>query len=194
MRLCAPASVYDANRFMLHAMLQRLGVVVHDLGILPDDRDATATALSAAAENHDLVVTSGGVSMGEEDHVKAALEAKGSLAFWKLAIKPGRPVAMGILHGTPFVGLPGNPVAVFVCFAALVRPLLAALNGATGRALAPAKGDLRLRLQEKAGTPRISPRLAANRCVGRNDRRKICSARQRRADVADPHARPRRTA
>lgn len=125
------AAVYDANRFMLHAMLQRLGVDVHDLGILPDDRGIITTALGAAAKSYDLVVTSGGVSIGEEDHVKAALEAEGSLAFWKLAIKPGRPVAMGILHGTPFIGLPGNPVAVFVCFAALVRPLIAALNGAT---------------------------------------------------------------
>ncbi len=125
------AAVYDANRFILHAMLQRLGVHVHDLGILPDDRGAIAAALSEAAEAYDFVVTSGGVSMGEEDHVKAAIEEKGSLAFWKLAIKPGRPVAMGILNGTPFIGLPGNPVAVFVCFAVLVRPLIAALNGAT---------------------------------------------------------------
>ncbi|QXX74819.1 gephyrin-like molybdotransferase Glp [Methylovirgula sp. HY1] len=129
------AAVYDANRFMLHAMLQRLGVEVEDLGILPDDRGLITTALGEAAKSYDLVVTSGGVSMGEEDHVKAALEAEGSLAFWKLAIKPGRPVAMGILHGTPFIGLPGNPVAVFVCFAALVRPLIAALNGATAEPL-----------------------------------------------------------
>jgi molybdopterin molybdotransferase len=125
-----PAAVYDANRFMLHAMLQRLGLDVADLGILPDNRAATHKALAAAAESHDLVVTSGGVSMGEEDHVKAAIAELGSLSFWKLAIKPGRPVAMGILQGTPFVGLPGNPVAVFICFAALVRPLIAALNGA----------------------------------------------------------------
>jgi molybdopterin molybdotransferase len=130
-----PAAVYDANRFMLHAMLQRLDVEVADLGILPDNRAATVAALSAAAKAHDLVVTSGGVSMGEEDHVKAAIEEKGSLAFWKLAIKPGRPVAMGILDGTPFIGLPGNPVAVFVCFAALVRPLIAALSGETAEPL-----------------------------------------------------------
>ena len=129
------AAVYDANRFMLHAMLQRLGVQVEDLGILPDDHGIITMALADAAKSYDLVVTSGGVSMGEEDHVKAALEAEGSLAFWKLAIKPGRPVAMGILHGTPLIGLPGNPVAVFVCFAALVRPLVAALNGATAEPL-----------------------------------------------------------
>lgn len=124
------AAIYDANRFMLHAMLQRLGVQVHDLGILPDERERTASALQEAAHAFDLVITSGGVSMGEEDHVKAVLETRGSLAFWKLAIKPGRSVAMGVLDGTPFIGLPGNPVAVFVCFATLVRPLIAALNGA----------------------------------------------------------------
>lgn len=130
-----PAAVYDANRFILHTMLQRLGVHVHDFGILPDDRNAIAMALMEAATGYDLVLTSGGVSMGEEDHVKAAIEEKGALAFWKLAIKPGRPVAMGILEGTPFIGLPGNPVAVFVCFAALVRPLIAALNGAEAEPL-----------------------------------------------------------
>lgn len=124
-----PAAVYDANRFMLRAMLQRLGVHVHDLGILPDDRRYIAEALSEAAGTYDLVVTSGGVSVGEEDHVKAAIEEKGTLTFWKLAIKPGRPVALGVLDGTPFIGLPGNPVAVFVSFATLVRPLIAALNG-----------------------------------------------------------------
>jgi molybdopterin molybdotransferase len=124
-----PAAIYDANRFMLHALLQRLGLAVEDLGILPDNRAAIAAALHEAAEKYDLVLTSGGVSMGEEDHVKGALQEHGTLAFWKLAIKPGRPVAMGILQGTPFIGLPGNPVAVFVCFAALVRPLVAALNG-----------------------------------------------------------------
>jgi molybdopterin molybdotransferase len=125
-----PAQVYDANRFILHALLRRLGVDVQDLGILPDRRARVAAALTEAADAYDLVVTSGGVSMGEEDHVRAAIEEQGALAFWKLAIKPGRPVAMGILRGTPFVGLPGNPVAVFICFAALVRPLVAALNGA----------------------------------------------------------------
>lgn len=130
-----PAAVYDANRFMLHAMLQRLGLDVADLGILPDHRATTRKALDAAAEAYDLVVTSGGVSMGEEDHVKAAIEDLGSLSFWKLAIKPGRPVAMGLLKGTPFIGLPGNPVAVFICFAALVRPLITALNGAIAEPL-----------------------------------------------------------
>lgn len=145
------AAVYDANRFILHAMLQRLGVDVHDLGILPDDRSVITTALGEAAKSYDLVVTSGGVSMGEEDHVKAAIEEKGSLAFWKLAIRPGRPVAMGILGGTPFIGLPGNPVAVFVCFATLVRPLIAALNGAEAEPLRRQKVTSGFAFKKKPG-------------------------------------------
>lgn len=123
------AAVYDANRFLLQSLLRRLGVEVTDLGILSDDCNETETALAAAAEHHDLVVTSGGVSMGEADHVKAAIGNVGSLVFWKLAIKPGRPVAMSVIKGTPLIGLPGNPVAVFITFAYIVRPLIAALNG-----------------------------------------------------------------
>ncbi len=126
----APASLYDSNRFSLMAMLRRAGCAVTDLGILADDPTATAAALDEAARTHDLVVTSGGVSTGEEDHVKAAVTARGSLVFWRLAIKPGRPVAMGVVGGTPFVGLPGNPVAVFVTWAHVLRPLVAALTGA----------------------------------------------------------------
>lgn len=125
-----PAAVYDANRFILHGLLRRLGVEVTDLGILADDHDKIAVALHAAARTHDLVLTSGGVSVGEEDHVKAAVSQSGSLVFWRLAIKPGRPVAMGVIDGTPFVGLPGNPVAAFVTFAYVARPLIAALSGA----------------------------------------------------------------
>jgi molybdopterin molybdotransferase len=124
------AGVYDANRFMLASLLRRQGANVTDLGILADDRDAIAQALSKAAREHDLVITSGGVSIGEEDHVKAALHQNGSLVFWRLAIKPGRPVAMGIIEGTPFVGLPGNPAAVFITFIHILRPLIAALSGA----------------------------------------------------------------
>lgn len=124
------AGVYDANRFMLAALLRRQGVDVTDLGVLADNREAIASALWQAAHSHDLVVTSGGVSAGDADHVKAALGQNGSLVFWRLAIKPGRPVAMGILAGKPFVGLPGNPVAVFVTFVYVLRPLIAALSGA----------------------------------------------------------------
>ena len=127
----APASLYDSNRYSLMAMLKRAGCDVTDLGILKDEVEETTARLAAAAAGHDLVVTSGGVSTGEEDHVKAALAARGSLVFWRLAIKPGRPVAMGVLDGAAFVGLPGNPVAVFVTWAHVLRPIVAALSGAT---------------------------------------------------------------
>jgi molybdopterin molybdotransferase len=125
-----PGRLYDSNRFTLAALLRGLGCSVTDLGILPDRREAVADALAAAAPAHDLILTSGGVSTGEEDHVKAAVEAAGSLFLWRLAIKPGRPVAMGQVGGTAFVGLPGNPVAVMVTFAHIVRPLALHLMGA----------------------------------------------------------------
>jgi molybdopterin molybdotransferase len=125
------AKIYDSNRFMLLALLRRLACEVTDLGILPDDRAIVSQALAGAADGHDLIVTSGGVSTGEEDHVKAAVESAGGLSFWRLAIKPGRPVAMGIVRGTPFVGLPGNPVAVFVTFAHVARVMIARLAGET---------------------------------------------------------------
>jgi molybdopterin molybdotransferase len=125
----AAGKIYDSNRFMLRALLRRLACEVTDLGILPDDRTAVSRALSAAVADHDLIVTSGGVSTGEEDHVRAAVESAGGLAFWRLAIKPGRPVAMGVVRGTPFVGLPGNPVAVFVTFAHVARAMIARLSG-----------------------------------------------------------------
>jgi molybdopterin molybdotransferase len=124
-----PAALYDANRFMLIAMIRRLGCRVTDLGILPDRREAVAAALQGAAGGHDLLITSGGVSTGEEDHVKAAVEEGGALAFWRLGIKPGRPVALGVVQGTAFIGLPGNPVAVFVTFTQVARALVARLAG-----------------------------------------------------------------
>jgi len=131
------AAIYDSNRFTLTTMLRRSGCEVTDLGILKDNRDAMQASLWAAAQRHDLIVTSGGVSTGEEDHVRAAIAARGSLVFWRLAIKPGRPVAMGVVSGTPLVGLPGNPVAVFVTFAHVLRPLVAAIAGAVASPLVP---------------------------------------------------------
>jgi molybdopterin molybdotransferase len=123
------AKIFDSNRPMLVALLARTGAEATDLGILPDRTDALATALASAAATHDLLLTSGGVSTGEEDHVKAAVAQAGQLDHWRVSIKPGRPVAMGTIAGAAFVGLPGNPVAVFVTFAHIVRPLLAALAG-----------------------------------------------------------------
>jgi molybdopterin molybdotransferase len=129
------AGLYDANRALLRAMLDQLGAQVSDLGILRDDREKLSARLAEAAEGHDLVLSSGGVSTGEADYVKDAIGAAGSLVFWRVAIKPGRPVAMGVLRGTAFVGLPGNPVAVFVTFARVVRPLLLRLAGAAAEPL-----------------------------------------------------------
>jgi molybdopterin molybdotransferase len=124
------AQLFDSNRFMLIAMAARFGCEVSDLGVLPDDRASLAGALRQAAGSHDLILTTGGVSTGEEDHVKAAVETVGSLVLWRMAIKPGRPVAMGVIEGTPFIGLPGNPVASFVTFAHVARPMILALAGA----------------------------------------------------------------
>ena len=124
------AALYDANRELLRGLLARLETEVSDLGILRDDPDKLSARLAEAAQGHDLVLTSGGVSTGEADYVKDAIGAAGSLVFWRIAIKPGRPVAMGVMRGAAFVGLPGNPVAVFVTFARVVRPLLLRLAGA----------------------------------------------------------------
>lgn len=121
---------FDANRPMLAALLLARGLKVRDLGILPDDRPAIAAALRAAARECDVLLTSGGVSTGEEDHVKAAIEAAGSLDFWRLAIKPGRPIAMGRVEEKVFLGMPGNPAAVFVTFLRFVGPVLDMLAGA----------------------------------------------------------------
>jgi molybdopterin molybdotransferase len=118
-------------------MLKRLGCEVADLGILRDDRAALAQGLKEVAASHDLILTSGGVSTGEEDHVKAAVGAAGKLVLWRMAIKPGRPVAMGIIGGTPLIGLPGNPVASYVTFVHVVRPTVLALSGAMLQSLVP---------------------------------------------------------
>ena len=122
--------LFDSNRVMLIAMLRRLDCEVIDLGILRDEPSGIASALKGAARTSDLIITSGGVSTGDADYVKASLESIGTLVFWRMAIKPGRPVAMGVVEGTPFIGLPGNPVASFVTFVALVRPAVFALAGA----------------------------------------------------------------
>lgn len=124
-----PGGIYNSNRFMLRALLTGLGCEVSDLGIVPDKLDATRAALREAAQGHDLILTSGGVSMGEEDHVKPAVEAEGSLDMWKIAMKPGKPLAYGKVHGAAFIGLPGNPVSSFVTFLLMVRPFLLATQG-----------------------------------------------------------------
>ncbi len=126
----APAGcIFDANRFTVMAMLRAQGCVVDDLGILPDDPAQITRALAAAAASHDLILTSGGVSVGDEDHVKAAVESLGRLHFWRLAIKPGRPVALGQIADCVFIGLPGNPVAAMVTFMRVALPVILRLAG-----------------------------------------------------------------
>ncbi len=121
--------IFDANRYTVMGLLEGLGCAVTDLGILPDAYDAIHAALADAAPAHDLLITSGGVSMGEEDHVREAVEALGRLHFWRLAIKPGRPIALGQVGGTAFIGLPGNPVAAMVTFMRIARPVVLRLSG-----------------------------------------------------------------
>lgn len=164
-RALSRAALYDANRFILGGLIARTGAELVDCGILRDDPEALRDGLLGASTHADVVVTSGGVSTGEEDHVKAALEAVGRLDWWRIGIKPGRPVAMGVIGGAAVLGLPGNPVAVYVTFTQIVRPLIAALSGETWRKPRPipvASGFaykkkagrrefVRVRLEERAG-------------------------------------------
>jgi molybdopterin molybdotransferase len=126
-----PGTIYNSNRFFLRALLLRLGCEVTDLGIVPDRLDATIDALRGAAKGHDLILTSGGVSVGEEDHIKPAVQTLGTLDLWHIAIKPGKPFAYGRVQDAHFIGLPGNPVSSFVTFLLLVRPFLLKLQGVT---------------------------------------------------------------
>ncbi len=139
-----PGQIYNSNRYMLAGMLEDLGMTVVDMGIVPDDPEGTRRLLSQAAESADVVLSTGGVSVGEEDHVKGAVEALGQLQLWKLAIKPGKPLAYGRVAGKPFFGLPGNPSSVFVTFTVIARPYLLRMQGLTS--------DLRLtEIQAAAG-------------------------------------------
>jgi len=131
----APGAIYNSNRFFLQALLKRLGCEVSDLGIVPDNRPATLAALAEAAQHHDLILTSGGVSVGEEDHIKPAVQQLGSLDLWQIGMKPGKPFAHGRVNhaagAAHFMGLPGNPVSSFMTFVLLVRPFLLRLQGVT---------------------------------------------------------------
>ena len=124
-----PGAIYNSNRYFLSALLRRMGCVVSDLGIVPDQRAATVDALRTAAQSHDVILTSGGVSVGEEDHIKPAVQTLGTLDLWHIAMKPGKPFAYGRIADAHFLGLPGNPVSSFVTFLVLVRPFLLHLQG-----------------------------------------------------------------
>ncbi|OIQ65668.1 molybdopterin molybdenumtransferase [mine drainage metagenome] len=131
-----PGAIYNSNRFVIQALLQAAGCDVTDFGVVPDKLDATRAALREAALRHDLIVSTGGMSVGEEDHVKAAVQAEGALDLWQIAMKPGKPLAFGHIRrgqdqgDAAFIGLPGNPVSSFVTFLMFVRPYLLALQGA----------------------------------------------------------------
>ncbi len=126
-----PGSIYNSNRFFLRTLLQRLGCEVNDFGVVPDRFEATQAAIREAARDSDLILTSGGVSVGEEDHVKPAVQSLGTLDLWQIAIKPGKPFAYGRVGDAHFMGLPGNPVSSFITYLLLVRPFLLKLQGAT---------------------------------------------------------------
>ena len=132
----APGAVYNSNRFTLRGLLENLGCEITDLGIVPDSLEATRAVLRQAAQGNDLIITSGGVSVGEEDHIKPAVEAEGRLNMWQIAVKPGKPLAFGEVNDAFFVGLPGNPVSSFVTFLLFVRPFILRLQGVAGN-LAP---------------------------------------------------------
>ncbi|MDP3539554.1 MAG: molybdopterin molybdotransferase MoeA [Azonexus sp.] len=128
-----PGGIYNSNRYALRALLEGMGCEVRDLGTVPDNLDSTREALRRAAADNDLIITSGGVSVGEEDHVKPAVEAEGQLDMWKIAIKPGKPLAFGEVRREEgkawFIGLPGNPVSAIVTFLIMVRPFVLRLQG-----------------------------------------------------------------
>lgn len=163
--------IYNSNAYTLAALLEALGVECIDAGVVGDDLQRTTEAIGELAEQADCVITTGGVSVGEEDHVRAAVERLGSLSIWKLALKPGKPFAFGHVGQTPFFGLPGNPVSVFVTFVLLVRPCLLKMSGASEclpRSVrlpagfdAPRSGDreeyLRVSLGEGEGAGQLLP-------------------------------------
>lgn len=144
-------AIFDANRYLLSELLNRLGIGVTDLGILRDDAASLSRAIGDAAKTHDVVLTSGGVSTGDADYVKTAVDQIGTLVFWRVGIKPGRPVTMGTIGGAAFVGLPGNPVAVFVTFVRVVKPLLRRLGGALPQKLTPLPVRLSFPYKKKTG-------------------------------------------
>lgn len=155
------AGIHDANRPMLLALLARAGAIPTDLGILRDDPGPLRDRIVRAAADHDLLVTSGGVSVGEEDHVRAAIAEAGALTLWRLAIKPGRPLAFGQVAGTPFVGLPGNPGAAYVTALVILLPLLRHLSGAGS----------------EAPLPLIRSAFSATKRFGRREFVKVCLRR-----------------
>jgi molybdopterin molybdotransferase len=153
----APGQIYNSNRYQLNALLTAQGCEVIDLGSIADDFGTTRDTLLQAAAQADLVMTTGGVSVGEEDHVKAALEAVGALQLWRIRMKPGKPLAFGCIGDTPFIGLPGNPVSVFVTFLLFARPYLQAMQGRadSGPRCYPVRADFDYRAKQRREYVRV---------------------------------------
>jgi molybdopterin molybdotransferase len=143
--------IYDANRFVLTQLLAPMAVAIDDLGILPDDPAIIETTLTAAAREHDVVLTSGGVSVGDADHVRAVVARLGQIEFWKIAIKPGKPLAYGRIGHSHFFGLPGNPVSTIVTFLMLVKPMLAQMTGARRTATLAVTATLEVGIAHEPG-------------------------------------------
>ncbi|MET1416509.1 gephyrin-like molybdotransferase Glp [Roseibium sp. HPY-6] len=153
-----PGHIFDTNRPMLRALLSSGNVTVTDLGIVPDNREAIVRTLKDAAQAHDLVITSGGVSVGEEDHLKpAVIEAGGTIESWRMAIKPGKPVALGRIGSAVYLGLPGNPLACFVDFLLVGRPILDGLAGASRPAPRVISAKAAFHWQRRAGRHEFFP-------------------------------------
>jgi molybdopterin molybdotransferase len=163
----AAGQIYNSNRYQLRALLESQGCMVIDLGTVPDSLDATRQALLSGAGQADLVMTTGGVSVGEEDHVKAALESVGELTLWRIRMKPGKPLAFGRIGETPFIGLPGNPVSAFVTFLLFARPYLQAMQGRTGNEPLsyPVQADFTYRAKQRREYVRVRLRRDADGLV-----------------------------
>ncbi len=162
----APGAIYDSNRYTLYGMLSRLGADIIDMGVIRDRRDDTFGAFRHAAECADVVITSGGVSVGEADYVKEALEKTGQIDFWKVAMKPGRPLAYGRIGDAYFFGLPGNPVSVMVTFYLFVQPALRRLMGETHQLPMLLKARCESKLRKKAGRTEFQRGILSNDAEG----------------------------
>lgn len=148
----SPGKIYNSNRFLLDAILKGWGCSTIHCDIVEDSLEKTRTALSQLAESADLIISTGGVSVGDEDHIKPAVESLGELDIWKVAIKPGKPFVFGRVAETPFIGLPGNPASVFVTALVLARPYLHALQGKNPEHLTPSPSFAKARFSRKAGS------------------------------------------
>ena len=163
----AAGCVYDSNRYTIWAMLQRLGCEVLDLGVLRDDPAALRSTFSQAAASADVVITSGGVSVGEADHTKQIMAELGDVLFWRIAMRPGRPMAIGRIHNAILFGLPGNPVAVMVTFYAFVREALLAMSGATPEPVPRLRAACMTALRKKPGRTEYQRGIVSRNADGR---------------------------